>query len=152
MRYLPTSFQLIQILKLQDRRDLKQLCEVSKVLYSITIPELYATITIRAKNEIYLHDVSVKRFMAAGINLESHLQYVRNFRIRSSFHYNLEERCVHYMDAYNMQIDPEGARAGGFDELTTGIMSLLEQFEDQSLRYFRSSIPLLILFVCPANR
>lgn len=90
--------------------------------------------------------------MVAGINPESHLQYVRNVRIRSSFHYNLEERCVHYRDAYNMQIDPEGAEASGFDELATDIMSPLEQFEDQSLRRFRSTIPLLILSVCPADR
>jgi hypothetical protein len=116
------------------------------------MPLLYATIIIRAENEMYLHDVGIKRLMVSGINPQSRLQYVRNIRLRSSFYYHLEERCIHYRDIYKTQIDPEGGEANGFQKLTTDIMSLLEQLEDQSLRGFRSAAPLFILSGCSADR
>jgi hypothetical protein len=89
--------------------------------------------------------------MVAGINPVGHLQYVRNVQVQSSFHDNLEERCVHYRDTYDMDMDPECGKASEFHELAMDIMSLLEQLEDHNLRGFRSTAP-LILSGCPADR
>ncbi|KIM93357.1 hypothetical protein OIDMADRAFT_61695 [Oidiodendron maius Zn] len=131
----------LEVAQLPDRRDLQRLYEVSRFLYGAVMLELYTTITIPAKNEKYLQGVDTERFMVAGINPVSRLQYVRNVRVQSSFSYNPEERCIHYSDTYDMDIDPEEGEDSGFDELTTDIMSLLSQLEDQSLRGFRSNSP-----------
>jgi hypothetical protein len=116
------------------------------------MPELYTTITIRAESEMYLQKVGVRRVMVASINPVGHLQYVRNVQVQSSFHDNLEERCVHYRDTYDMDIDPECGESSEFHELATDIMSLLKQLEDQSFRGFRSHPRLLVLSGCPADK
>jgi hypothetical protein len=74
------------------------------------MPELYTTITIPAESEMHLQKVGVRRVMVAGINPMGHLQYVRNVQVQSSFHENLEERCGHYRDTYDIDMDPECGR------------------------------------------
>jgi len=45
--------EIIRVLRnwVDDRRDLKRLCEVSKNIYTYTVPRLYQAVTIRAGEE-----------------------------------------------------------------------------------------------------
>ena len=65
------------------------------------MPELYATITVRANDEMHLERVGVQHFLGSKIKPMGHLNHVRYVQLRSLFRYNLEERCVHYKDASN---------------------------------------------------
>jgi hypothetical protein len=110
------------------------------------MPELYATVTIRAEDEMRLQRVDVKPYLATRINPTDHFHHARNIRVRSRFHYNLRERYIHYRDAYDMEADWEdGDSSGGtrFRELTRDIISLLKRFENQRLQSFRSAVPLV---------
>lgn len=120
---------------------MKQLCAASKPLYDIILPELYATIIIRVDDEMRLQRVDVKPFLRGSINPAGHLHYVKNVRVQSRFHSNLEERCVHYRDME----EGDASRGIRSRRLATDMMSLLKHLGDQRLQSFRLAISLVIL-------
>ncbi|KAI9784369.1 MAG: hypothetical protein M1816_000893 [Peltula sp. TS41687] len=78
-----------------DKRDLKNMCEVSKRLYEITVPKLYETIIIQTEDELYLERLNVEPLLRTCSNPLNCLQFVKNIRITAPFHRNLRNRCLH---------------------------------------------------------
>ena len=106
--------------------DLKQLCEVSKYFHRIFMPMLYTTIIIQPANELYLSDVDVAPFLDTGIKRQP---YVNDVQLRSTFHSNLERRCIHMSDSEG------GAELHAFGTKLLNVF--INRIRDQSLRSIR---------------
>jgi len=126
--------------QIPSRTDLKQLCEVSKTLYNIAIPKLYANIVIWAEDEWHLERVEVEPFLRTSSKLTSPLDHVRSVQVRSRFHHLLEERCLHHKDIGFYMGEPDSERQPRFEKLTTHLIPLFEQLREESLQSFRFAI------------
>jgi hypothetical protein len=126
--------------QIPSRTDLKQLCEVSKTLYNIAIPKLYANIVIWAEDEWHLERVEVKPFLQTSSTLTSPLDYVRSVQVRSRFHYLLEERCLCYKDIGFYVGEPDSKGQPRFEKLATYLILLFEQLREERLQSFRFAI------------
>jgi hypothetical protein len=121
------------------RTDLKRLCEVSKSLYDAAIPKLYENIGIWAEDEQHLESVEVEPFLRTSSKLTSHLGHVRFVQVRSRFHDLLEERCLHYMDMFDVG-ESDSERQPRFEKIAASLMLLFERLREESLREFRFAI------------
>lgn len=128
-----------------DRRDLTQLCIVSKELHDRTLPKLYETVIVSSESEKHLERIDINPFLRG--NGSSRLRYTKHVRIAAPFHENLDERCVHFRDIddhvkYLFDEEPEEREAKGltrFQKLATNAAAFLQQIEDESLKSFRSA-------------
>jgi len=142
---LATIVQKDSRVQLPDRRDLKQLCAVSKKLYTSTLPKLYETVVISSESEKHLERIDVKPFLEG--NSTDRLKHTKHFQISSLFHENLDERCLHFRDIedqvkYNFDEELEERAAGGrtkFQTLAANVVGLLQQLQYESLKSFRSA-------------
>jgi hypothetical protein len=139
---LPNEVRLLILKELPDRRDLKQLCAVSKKLYNSTLPKLYETVVISSESEKHLERIDIKPFLEG--NSTDRLKHTKHFRISSLFHQNLDERCLHFRDIegqvkYDFDEQLEERAAGGrtkFQTLAANVVGLLQQLQYESLTSF----------------
>jgi hypothetical protein len=131
--------------QLPDRRDLKQLCAVSKKLYDSTLPKLYETVVVSSQSEKHLERIDIKPFFEG--NSTDRLSHTKHVRISSLFHENLDERCIHFRDIedqvkYNFDEELRERAAGRrtkFQTLAINAVGLFQQLQYESLKSFRSA-------------
>lgn len=110
-----------------------------RVFNHLTIPKLYAAITVEAKDESALEDVDVEPFLRTCSKPKNCLRSVKNLHIVARFHRNLKDRCVHEkLNDGGMELDDsEVEPLGRIQDLAHNLMPLFCQLEDNSLRSFR---------------
>lgn len=79
---LTTVVQEYSRVQLPDLGDLKQLCEVSKELYDLTLSKLYETVVISSESEKNLERIDIKPFLEG--NVTDCLKHTKHVRISSS--------------------------------------------------------------------
>ena len=84
--------------QITDEKDLKNLCEVSKLLYLIVLPLLYGEITIKCRNGFMPRSSDTKPWSTspARFNSSRGLDLLKDLHIVSNFHDRLPERCYHH--------------------------------------------------------
>jgi len=113
--------------QLTDRNDLKNVCEVSKYLYSAAASILYQFISVTADNDL-LNYVAVKELLCASchktINL---LHFIKDIQISFKFHYKIMKWCFHYnFDYNNVEYDED-------DEFADNNQLNVNRFHDDKL-------------------
>jgi hypothetical protein len=104
--------------QLTDRRDLKNVCEVSQYLYSAAAPILYQSVVITADDDlIYPIDIGILCANRRG----RILHYTRDIQISCPFRRNLSKRCLDRRRGYDYSEDDELADDAVYgDGLDTG--------------------------------
>lgn len=78
---------------MENRADLKSLCEVCRRLYNICAPLLYESLVISTT------ELSLEKLVTTIKSLPTSLLCnTRHLRITAPIHYRLESRCVHHDD------------------------------------------------------
>jgi uncharacterized protein with HEPN domain len=75
-----------------NREDLKNLCEVSKHISGVTMPQLYELITLNAADDKNLEDL---KSTIEKVPFK-HMEDTRHIIIKSPFRVNLRARCLHH--------------------------------------------------------
>jgi hypothetical protein len=110
---------------LTDVADLKNLCEVSKILYDATLPFLYRSITLKPSDARDLEDIDIGPLLQARD--KGLLRYARDMTMESRFG-ECRIRCMHENADYDWM--------GEDEDIASTWMSLLEGFLDGNLRSF----------------
>ncbi|KAL1861019.1 hypothetical protein Plec18170_001534 [Paecilomyces lecythidis] len=104
---LPLELLIAIVSEVTDRRDMKSLCEVSKLLYSVTVPFLYKSVTVRV-DYWGLNVTAVDSLLCASrhssINL---LHYAGNIQISQLFRESGMTSLCGHPDKYNEVCDEE---------------------------------------------
>jgi hypothetical protein len=89
---------IIKQVRLPSLIDLKNLCEVSKILYVITLPFLYEGITIECYDGFIPGHSDTRRFSRSTVQFNSSrgLDFVKDLHLVSKFHDRLRNRCYHH--------------------------------------------------------
>jgi hypothetical protein len=150
-----------------DKKDLKNLCEVSKLLYLIALPLLYEEIIIKCRNGFMPGSSDTKPWSisSARFNSSRGLDFLKDLHIVSNFHDRLVERCYHhYIDdastadsdefstdeglsdqgSHHADADLDSGRVTDdhqdinlYDNYGKGFLLFCQKLKDDSLRSFR---------------
>ena len=112
-----------------DKRDLKNLCEVSKRLYEDAVPHLYRSISLYALEDD-IEDIYASRLYDASDR--GLLGFTRDIKVWSHFHQNRSARCMHMRkEALGMYWDESEEEA---DDLADNFETILGGFEPGAVR------------------
>ncbi|KAH8816664.1 hypothetical protein F5884DRAFT_873409 [Xylogone sp. PMI_703] len=136
---LPQEIYGLIVDQLSERKDLAQLCCVSKTLYELTIPKLYHTLSISPEAEEILACINIGPFIAGDV--AGRLRHVKHLQIVAPFHSNLEERCVHFDDSRDSENesewdDPEYYPESRIIDLALSMWDIFRHLKDESLKSF----------------
>ena len=112
-----------------DVADLKNLCEVSKILYDATVPYLYRSITLKPSDASDLEDIDIGPLLQARD--KGLLRYARLVTIEPRVGES-GIRCMHQTTDYGWIGEDEEV----VERVASTLMSLLEGFLDGNLRSF----------------
>jgi hypothetical protein len=102
---MPKSLQDISLMltfQLSDvgsYRDLKNMCEVSKLLYQVSLPYLYKQIVLQPRRCEELEDLGIE-LLSLAID-QDYLSSIRDLMVTSRFRDVAYRRCSHHQDYRN---------------------------------------------------
>ncbi|KAI5456731.1 hypothetical protein BGZ63DRAFT_428841 [Mariannaea sp. PMI_226] len=122
--------------QITDKRDLKNLSQVSKSFYDWTIPSLYHNVTIQAPDEQSLDTIPFSNLLFKSARIQDALRHATSLRIVAGFAQKLERRCLH-QDADSDALDSqEDDKSSDFENLLDDLPAL-QYLANHSFRLLR---------------
>ena len=121
--------------QLPQTRDLKALCEVSRVLYHAAVFRLYETVTIRVKDKSPFR-INLDSFLG---NNREYLKCVKRLIIEPQSGARIRSKCPHHIPPENEY--PFSHQHDDIDEFGESLVPFLDLLEDDKLCSFRYSPP-----------
>ncbi|KAE9364315.1 hypothetical protein N431DRAFT_388295 [Stipitochalara longipes BDJ] len=144
---IPREILLAIIDRLPHNRDRSSISQVSKKLYTLVLPILYESITIRSKDELDLAQTDIYKLLRS--TNQHYFTYTRNISFLAPIERKDQFRCLHYEILSDFEgfreVDEEDtdttdaalvSRVDNLGGLMPSVMPLFQGLQDDHLRSF----------------